>query len=173
MPGGADSCSQATIAERSRGGLRRSTGSVRNLRTEITMHDGLPTLAHAAPPRPCAAAYAATNHTAGDAATTIHGGASVCQSEIPHLRTSALPVTRTARSTNGNQPSSSRLQPETHAEHPRRTQANSGPTNRLNRCHRPLLDCREGQASPQNKKAMLRNPEHRFNPLIASCFVTV
>ena len=84
LPSRPDPRSQTTIAERSRSVLRRSTGSVRKLCAEIAMHDRLPTLRHTAPARRGAAAYAAANHARSDAATTLHRGASVCESEIPH-----------------------------------------------------------------------------------------
>ena len=120
VPGGSNPGSQTTIAERSCGLLRRSAGSVRNLRAQIEMHDGLPALAHAAPARRSTAAYAATNYAGSDAATTFDGGASICQSEIPHLRTSRFPAAWSTRSANGNQPGRRRLQSEKDAEHPRR-----------------------------------------------------
>lgn len=108
------------LAERSRGVLQRSTRSVRNLRAQIEMHDGLPANGLPAPERRGATAHAATSHSGGYATAPLHGGASICESEIPHLRTSALPVTRTARSPDRNQPGGSCLQLEAHAEYPRR-----------------------------------------------------
>src|SRR5260370_2776088 len=102
MPGRADAGSQTTIAERSCGVLRRSAGSVRNLRPESAMHDRFPALGLTAPARRGATAHATTGHAGGHAIATLHGRASVCQSEIPYLRASTLPVARTARSTNGH-----------------------------------------------------------------------
>jgi len=57
--------------------------------------------------------------------------ASIRQLEIPHLRTSTLPASWTARSANGNQLGRSRLQSETHAKHSRRTPAACSPAGQL------------------------------------------
>jgi len=56
------------------------------------MHDRLPVLGVTAPTRRSATAHATTGHVKGDAAATIRGGASVCESKISYLRTSALPM---------------------------------------------------------------------------------
>src|SRR5258708_12609071 len=52
VPGGPDPGSQTAIAERSRGVLHLSTGSVRNLRAEIEMYDRPPALGPKASPHP-------------------------------------------------------------------------------------------------------------------------
>src|SRR5437879_13224301 len=173
MPGESNPGSQTTIAERSCGLLCRSAGSVRNLRAQIEMHDGLPELAHAAPARRSTAAYAATNHAGSDAATTFDGGASFCQSEIPHLRTSAFPAAWSTRSANGNQPGRRRLQSEKDAEHSRRAQVNGSPANRLKPFPSTVTRLPRRSSSSKRQKAMLRNPDHRFHLPIASRFVTV
>src|SRR5260370_7397703 len=117
VPGGPDPGSQTAIAERSRGVLHLSTRSVRNLRAEIEMYDRLAALGHKASARRRARAHAATDHSGSHATTTLRSRASLCQPEIPHLRTSALPVARIAGSANRNQPGGRPLQPETHDEY--------------------------------------------------------
>src|SRR5882724_5857497 len=129
------------------------------------MHDQFPALGVTAPARRGAPAHATAGHARGDAAATIHGGASVCESKISYLRTSALPVAWSPRGTNGNQPGGSRLQSEKNAKHPRRTPTGFSATNRLKQP--------EQRHNPAKKsKAMLRNPKHRFffNPTVR--FVT-
>jgi hypothetical protein len=157
-----DPRAQTIIAERSRGVLRRSTGSVRKLRAEIAMHDGFAPLRHAAPARRCAAAYAAADHAGSDAATTLHCGTSVCESEIPHLRTSAFPA---AGSANRNQSGSRRLQSDTHAEHPRRKPIGFRATNCL----------KQTESQPKSTKKENRRsgtPERLFCLNLAVRFVT-
>lgn len=104
---------------------------VRNLRAQIAMRDEFPSHGLTASARRGATAHAKTSHAAGYATTPIRCGTSVCESEIPHLRASTLPVARTARSTNRNQPGGSRLQPETDAEYRRRAKAICSPAGHL------------------------------------------
>src|SRR5258708_19673082 len=97
------------------------------------MHDQFPALDLTAPARRGASAHATAGHARSDAAATIHGGTSVCESKIPYLRTSALPVAPSPWATNGNQPGGSRLQSEKETKHPRRPPPRFNPTNHLTR----------------------------------------
>jgi hypothetical protein len=108
-PAGQQLARQTIIAERSCGVLRRVTRRVRKLRAEIAMHNGLPAFSLTASARRGSATHATASHAGSHAATTIDGGASVCQPQIPHLRTSTLPAAWSAGSTNGNQPGRSLL----------------------------------------------------------------
>src|SRR5262249_31202852 len=74
-----------------------------------------------------------------------------CQSEIPHLRTSAFPAAWSTRSANGNQPGRRRLQSEKDAEHPWRAQVNGGPANPPNGSHPPSHGYPGGPTPPKNK----------------------
>jgi hypothetical protein len=95
------------------------------------MHDQFPALGLEAPARRGASAHATAGDARSNAAATIRGGASICESKIPYLRTFALPIAWSPRGTNENQPGGSRLQSEENVKHPRRTPTGFSATNRL------------------------------------------
>ena len=131
MPGRADPRPQTTHAERSYRGLCSTTRSLRSLPSEIAMHRVAATNRYPSPARRGPTAHATTGHAGSDTATTSHRGTSICQFEIPYLRTSRFLLRGLREAANGNQLGRSRLQSETHAEHSRRTQAACSPANHL------------------------------------------
>jgi transposase len=102
VPGGTDAHPQAAIAERSCRNLCRCRGGVRSLSAEVALYQFLPLLDHTSPARRGTESHARTGHAGGYAAAAVDGGTPVRHPEVPHLRTSTLPVTRPQRSANGD-----------------------------------------------------------------------
>jgi len=109
VPGGTDAHPQTAIAERSCRTLCRCDGGLRSLCAEVALYQFFPPLDHASPARRGTESHARTGHAGGYAAAAIDGGTPVRHPEVPHLRTSTLPVTRPQRSANRDELGGARL----------------------------------------------------------------
>src|SRR5271169_779677 len=80
------------------------------------MHPRAPTFGAAAPLRRGLATHAAAREGRDHAMAPLSGGTSLRRAQVPHLRPSTIPATRTDGSADRNEPGHLGLQPETHAE---------------------------------------------------------
>src|SRR5664279_3775383 len=132
------------------------------------MHQRATTFRAASPLRGGLAAHAAAREGRDNAMAPLSSGTSLRWAQVPHLRPSTIPATRTEGSADRNEPGHVGLQPETHAEgagwsclpdsaglltKQAHLQATTPP---------PLKQSRK--ASPQVKDA--------FVPSVLACFVT-
>src|SRR5271157_4077408 len=86
------------------------------LSAEVAMHQRATTFRAASPLRRGLAAHAAAREGRDNAMAPLSGGTSLRRAQVPHLRPSTIPATRTDGRADRNEPGHLGLQPETHAE---------------------------------------------------------
>ena len=98
------------------GGLYGFAANLWELSAEVAMHQRATTFRAASPLRRGLATHAAAREGRDHAMAPLSGGTSLRRAQVPHLRPSTIPATRTDGSADRNEPGHLGLQPETHAE---------------------------------------------------------
>src|SRR5271157_1519846 len=107
---------KTTTTPQKAGGLYGFAANLWELSAEVAMHQRATTFGAASPLRRGLATHAAAREGRDHAMAPLSGGTSLRRAQVPHLRPSTIPATRTDGRADRNEPGHLGLQPETHAE---------------------------------------------------------